>query len=250
MRRSTEFIRALEHHRVHTMAHRQPTPERPSIPLLLSWIHHDNMLEGSRYKTAEISQALLGRDEDIDRYLHPLMANIRRYRDAICFVWNRAHEGSNQVNIDSLKRIHRMITPDPRDRGGQYRQTSPVHRDYFQAICAADRIPYQLRKIFEQIDEEFDCACDPVQFAAIIHHKLMYAYPFRRKPGSTARLFTNMLLLSRGYPPAIIPSHQRDAYYHALNHPEPERLVTVFANAVHLLMERLRTPLGLIEGHA
>jgi len=230
------------------MAHRRPTPERPSVSLLLSWIHHDNMLEGSLFETAEIAQALRDQDDEVDRYLHPLMQKIRRYRDAITFVWNRAHGGGHEVNLDNLKRIHRMITPESRDRGGLYRLTSPVHRDYFQSICPADRIPYHLKKIFEFVEEDCNGACDPVRFAAVFHHRLMHAYPFRRNPGTTGRLFTNMLLLSQGYPPAIIPSHQRDAYYHALNHPEPEKLVKVFSDAVYVLMKRLQTPLGLIEG--
>ena len=232
------------------MAHRTPTPERPSLPLLLSWIHHDNMLEGRPYNTAEIAQALKGRDKDVDRYLVPLMEQIRRYRNAIDFVWNKAHKGGNQITLDNLKRIHRMITPDPRDRGGLFRETSPVHRDYFQSICAPDRIPNQLKRIFEFANAEFDGACDPVRVAAVFHHRLMHTYPFRRNPGTTARLFTNILLLSRGYPPAIIPSHQRDAYYHALNHAETDALAQVFSTAVHQLMARLRTPLCLIEGHA
>jgi Fic family protein len=206
------------------------------------------MLEGTPYETAEIAQALKNQDQEVDRYLKPLMQRIRRYRDAVLFVWNRAHQGPGQVNLDSLKRIHRMITPDPRDRGGQYRLTSPVHRDYFQGICDPERIPLRLRGIFEFVDAEFDDACDPVQVAAICHHRLMNAYPFRRNPGTTLRLFTNMLLLSRGYPPVIIPSHRRDAYYHALNHPETDAITQVFSDSVSTLMERLRTPLGLIEG--
>ena len=110
---STDFVRALESHRAHTIARRPSTPERPSIPLLLSWIHHDNMLEGRRYKTAEIVQALRNRDDEVDRYLHPLMQEIRRYADAICFAWEKSNEGCCQVNIDNLKRLHRLITPDP-----------------------------------------------------------------------------------------------------------------------------------------
>ena len=61
------------------------------------------MLEGRRYKTAEIVQALRNRDDEVDRYLHPPMQEIRRYADAICFAW-KSNEGCCQVNIDNLKR--------------------------------------------------------------------------------------------------------------------------------------------------
>ncbi|MCA9537342.1 MAG: Fic family protein [Myxococcales bacterium] len=215
--------------------------------LLLSWIHHDNMLEGRLFRPAEIVQALRAEDDHLDRYLHPLMRKIRRYRDAIDFTWGLAHEGADAVSLEGLKDIHRQLTPSPKDRGGLYRRTSPVHRDYFQRICSADKVPYYLRKLFEQIRDECDNACDPVTFAADVHHKLMFIYPFRRNPGTSARLFTNLLLLSRGYPPAIVPAHQRDAYYEALNHPDSSKLAVIFGDAVALLLERSGGHLGLIQ---
>ncbi len=244
--RKTELIRALEFHRAHHVV-QQPTVTKPSLPLLLSWIHHDNMLEGQPYSTAEIAQALRERDDEVVPYLRPLMCRIRRYRDAILMVWNASQQGSNKVRVDFLKKLHRQITPDPRDRGGEYRRTSPVHRDYFQHICDPSKIPNHLRSVLEYISDVGERVSDPTYFAAAVHHRLMHIYPFRRNPGTTMRLFTNLVLMSRGYPPAIIPAHRRDAYYTALDHPEPEQLAHVYAEAVSVLLERSRTPLGLIE---
>ncbi len=237
MQTGTEFIRALEHHRAQTLAAR-PRPEAVSDRMMLSWIHHDNMLEGRLFRPEEIAQALEENDEGLDRYLHPLMRRIRHYRDAVQFIWSRAHEGLPAVSIDNLKTIHRMLTPDTRDRGGLYRRTSPVHRDYFQRICAAEKVPYHLRKLFEQVRSECDDACDPVVFAATVHQRLMYIYPFRRNPGTTARLLTNLLLLSRGYPPAIIPAHKRSDYYKSLTDSEPHRLADIFREAVERLLDQ------------
>jgi hypothetical protein len=83
----TEFIRALEHHRART--HAGPARRSRRLPrLLMSWIHHDNMLEGEMFAPQEIQQALAGADDDLDRYLHPLMDRIRRYarddHDTVC----------------------------------------------------------------------------------------------------------------------------------------------------------------------
>lgn len=247
MPRGTEFIRALENHRTEMLSGRQPEPAPLSPRLVLSWIHHDNMLEGRLFRPAEVVQALRENDDKLDKYLHPLMRRIRRYRDTIDYVWTRAHEGPEAVDLDTLKEIHRRLTPNPKDRGGLYRRTSPVHRDYFQKICSADKVPYNLRKLFDQIGSEYDEACDPVRFAADVHHKLMHVYPFRRNPGTTARLFTNLLLLSRGYPPLIITCDQRDAYYQALAHPESDRLGDLFTGAVELLLERAGGHKGLLR---
>lgn len=236
MASGTEFIRALEHHRVSTLARRQPEAEPLSDRIIMSWIHHDNMLEGRLFRPEEIVDALAEADDNLDRYLRPLMSEIRRYRDAIQFIWTRSHQGSEAVSLENLKAIHRLLTPRSRDRGGLYRQTSPVHRDYYQKICSADKVPYHLRKFFELIRAEGDQACDPVSFAANMHQQLMHIYPFRRNPGTTARLFTNLLLLSRGYPPAIVPSHLRQEYYDALNAPDTAKLTRIFQKAVSVFL--------------
>jgi|JI10StandDraft_1071094.scaffolds.fasta_scaffold282718_2 Fic family protein len=232
----TEFIRALEHHRAHTLARRQPQADPLSDQVVVSWIHHDNMLEGRLFRPEEVLDALVGEDGTMDRYLHPLMEEIRRYRDAIRLVWELAHGGDDAVNLESLKAIHRILTPRSKDRGGLYRQTSPVHRDYYQPICTADKVPYHLRKLFEFIRSECDEACDPVSFAAEVHHRLMFIYPFRRNPGTTARLFTNLLLLSRGYPPAIVSSHVRQEYYNALAAPDGGDLTRIFRDSVGVFL--------------
>lgn len=225
-----EFIRALEHHRA--QAQSVAPAGTPPARLLMSWIHHDNMLEGEMFTPQEIVQALSGADGDLDRYLHPLMDRIRRYAETIITVWGLAEGGASAVNLDNLKLINRMLNPDPADRGGLYRQTSPVHRDYYQRICTADKVTYHLRKLFEQIEAECDSACDPVAFAAEIHFRLMGIYPFRKQPGTTARLFTNLLLMSRGYPPAIIPANVRSEYYESLCANDPGDLSRIFRVSV------------------
>ena len=58
MAKGTEFIRRLEQHRALTLARRQPEPEPISDQVMLSWIHHDNMLEGKLYRPAEIKQTI------------------------------------------------------------------------------------------------------------------------------------------------------------------------------------------------
>ncbi len=236
MPNGTEFIRALENHRAQALAIR-PGPEALPDRLLVSWIHHDNMLEGRLFRPAEIAQALEGEDDDVDRYLHPLLRKIRRYKSAIEFVCAEAQSGLEAVTVENLKTIHKMLTPDPRDRGGLYRRSSPVHRDYFQRICTAEKVTYHLRKLFEQIRTECEEACDPVEFAAEIHERLMFVYPFRRNPGTTARLFTNLLLMAGGNPPAIVPAHQRAEYYKSLADSDVGRLTRILRASVSALLQ-------------
>lgn len=226
------LIRSLERHRASIVSNQRNASEALSVPLLISWIHHDNMLEGVRFRPEEIAQALLKKDEQLPRYLHPLMEEIRRYEQAIKLVVRWSKRDTEVVTPSTLRRIHKLLTVDSRDWPGEYRKTSPVHRDYFQDICAPGRIPEMLDQVLRSALSGIDSACDPVAFVADVHHRLMHVYPYRRNPGTTLRLLTNLLLMSRGYPPVILQAHQRDAYYHALASRSSTDLAELFASAM------------------
>jgi Fic family protein len=57
---------------------------------------------------------------------------------------------------------------------------------------------------------------EPVELAAIAHHRLVSIHPFLDGNGRTARLVMNLVLLRAGYPPAIIARANRAQYYRAL----------------------------------
>jgi len=58
----------------------------------------------------------------------------------------------------------------------------------------------------------------PVEFAAEAHYRLVSIHPFVDGNGRTARLLMNMLLMMRGFPPAIIRKRDRIGYITALEH--------------------------------
>ena len=235
------LIRSLERHRAGVLQHHRKFSEDLPEPLLISWIHHDNMLEGLLHRPSEIVQALQNKDAKVPRYLHPVMAEIRRYADAIRFVVRWSQRQTEVVTAATLRRIHKRLTLDERDWPGEYRTTSPVHRDYFQGICAPGRIRELLDQSLRSALQGIDDACDPVSFVADMHHQLMHVYPYRRNPGTTLRLFTNLFLMSRGYPPVIIQAHQRDAYYKALDARTSDGLADLFASAMDAYLSSQQT---------
>jgi Fic family protein len=56
----------------------------------------------------------------------------------------------------------------------------------------------------------------PIVKATIFHHRFVWIHPFFDGNGRTARLLYNLLLLSAGYPPAIILTVDKKKYYTAL----------------------------------
>ncbi|MFM7813168.1 MAG: Fic family protein, partial [Flavobacteriales bacterium] len=53
--------------------------------------------------------------------------------------------------------------------------------------------------------------------AMIFHHRMVWIHPFFDGNGRTVRLIFNLILMSAGYPPAIILQQDRKKYYDALN---------------------------------
>lgn len=56
----------------------------------------------------------------------------------------------------------------------------------------------------------------PIVKATLFHHRFVWIHPFFDGNGRTARLVYNLLLMSAGYPPAIILTVDRKKYYTAL----------------------------------
>lgn len=77
----------------------------------------------------------------------------------------------------------------------------------------------------------------PVAFAGEAHYRLVTIHPFVDGNGRTARLLMNLLLLMRGYPPAIIHPRERVAYLDALETAQlggsKAAYETIIVHAVH-----------------
>ncbi len=56
----------------------------------------------------------------------------------------------------------------------------------------------------------------PIKISADAHYKLVSIHPFVDGNGRTARLLMNLLLMQKGYPPAIIKKEERRKYINSL----------------------------------
>ena len=90
-------------------------------------------------------------------------------------------------------------------------------------ITGANFIPPNANKVSDLLDEliqfvnENPLQLNDIELATIFHHKLVWIHPFFDGNGRTVRLAMNLLLMRRGFPPAIILKNDRKKYYDALN---------------------------------
>ena len=215
----------------------------------LSWIYHDNALEGVVLSYHELKAAI---DKKIisDVSLIPMYEEIKNHKSAIELVrqtardWakeratevasgKRARGGvkKNQITLETLRQMHSVLTPEERGKSDGFRKDNPLHRLYFHEISTPDKIQARLKKLIEWLDEEETALMHPVDRAARAHWKLMSIYPFTKNSGKVARLLQNLMLLRDGFPPVVIHSIERQRYYDVLR--------TETAGLVPLVLESL-----------
>ena len=214
----------------------------------LSWIYHDNALEGVVLSYHELKAAI---DKKIisDVSLIPMYEEIKNHKSAIELVraqartWaqeraadaaaKRPHAAKkkNQITLETLRQIHAVLTPEEKGKSDGFRKDNPLHRLYFHEISTPDKIQARLKKLIEWLDEEETALMHPVDRAARAHWKLMSIYPFTKNSGKVARLLQNLMLLRDGFPPVVIHSIERQRYYDVLR--------TETAGLVPLVLESL-----------
>lgn len=230
-----------------------PEPLRREIldKLELSWLYHENALEGVVYSPDELATAMRGgAPED------PIMASsfdeIRQNKATIDLIRSWAAEKRTKVDENVVKDIYVSLAPDEVDgkKPPAYRKDIPLHRLYFHEIAAPDKILPKLKAFGQWINApDTRRTTHVLRLAAKAHFHLLHIYPYPKHSGKVARLVMNLLLLAAGYPPAVIHSTERQRYYDALKTNEnalaqivKEALTASIESAIRLLEARLPPP--------
>ena len=193
----------------------------------VSWIYHDNALEGVVLSYHELKAAI---DKKIisDVSLIPMYEEIKNHKAAIEMVRQTARawaaeahakkgaKRKNQITIETLKMLHSALTPEEKAKGNPFRKDNPLHRLYFHEIAQPDKITPKMKKLVEWLDEEETQHIHPVERAARAHYRFMAIYPWPKNSGKVARLLMNLMLLRDGFPPVVIHSIERQRYYDVL----------------------------------
>jgi Fic family protein len=177
----------------------------------LSWIFHENALEGIVVTHAEMTTALQGRPIAHDTY-----PAIRNFRLAMDLIRQRASEG-RAIDMDLVREIHATLgCDDPKYQVARYRKDIPLHRTYFHDIAQPHDIVSRLEKLLAWAESHDPDDDDAVVFAAQFHHEFMSIFPFAENSGKTGRLLINYILLRHGYLPVVFHATDRQRYYDTL----------------------------------
>jgi Fic family protein len=183
----------------------------------LSWIYHENALEGIVVTHAELTTALKGRPIAPDTYMA-----IRNLKMAVDMTRRTAAlEQPPAIDMELVKRLHAAVSND--DAAGQfepgvYRKFIPLHRTYFHDIAQPASIAPRMTRLLDWAQANDPSDEEAVKFAAHFHHEFMSIFPFPKHTGKVGRLLVNYILMRHGYIPVIFHASERQRYYETLRH--------------------------------
>jgi Fic family protein len=186
----------------------------------LSWIYHENALEGVVFSGQEIELALLSQPIAEATTMNAFR-DVRNFKAAIDVIRAEAETKKPKITLALVKKLYETLHTGMESRAAaEFRKDIPLHRAYFHEIAQPAKILPQLTKLMEWTESADFKSAHPMQRASKLQHGFMQAYPYTEGSGKIARLLSNLLLIHAGYHPCIIHTIDRQRYYESLKQPE------------------------------
>jgi Fic family protein len=188
----------------------------------LSWVYHENALEGVVYSSQEIAHALENQPV-AEASAMAILRDIRNFKAATDLVRAEASAKRLKITLTLVKQLYATLHAGVESRAGaEFRKDIPLHRAYFHEIAPPAQIAPLMTKLMEWCDSADFRGGHPIQNASKLQHGFMQAYPYTDGSGKIARLLSNVVLVHHGYQPLIIHTIDRQRYYESLRLPEPQ----------------------------
>jgi Fic family protein len=116
---------------------------------------------------------------------------------------------------NELLQLHSLILQGiDNSHAGRYRDVTVMISGSSVVLPNPFKVPALMEEFIQWLSTSNDL--HPVELAAEAHYRLVTIHPFIDGNGRTARLLMNLILISHGYPPAIIRKRDRLAYIGSL----------------------------------
>jgi len=181
----------------------------------LEWTYNSNSIEGNTLSLMEtlvvVKDGLTIAGKSLREHFE-----VVNHTEAIAFVEELVQPDYKLYKRDILE-VHALVL-DKIDR-----DIAGVYRDGAVRIQGANFVPPEALLVGELMDELIHWyntdgqKLHPIVRVSVFHHRFVWIHPFFDGNGRTARLIFNLLLMSAGFPPAIILKVDRKKYYASLN---------------------------------
>jgi len=187
--------------------------------------YNSNAIEGN---SLTLKETYLVINEGITIKGKPLKDHLeaKSHKEALDYLYDLVQKGKRNTISETLVRLfHQIVMKDiDKEWAGKYRNSSVIIGGANYNPPEAIEVPKLVEELANWIRKNRN-NFPPVEFAALIHYKLVAIHPFFDGNGRTARLLMNVILMQAGYPLAIILKNDRKKYYNVLSKADKSDLV-------------------------
>lgn len=205
----------------------------------MSWVYHDNALEGSVYTASDLTAALHPGAVAAEASLLPIVWEIRNHKAAVDAIREEAKTSKKHsaITLTFAKRIHELVsgsTPEAQAARAQaerrertekelakerekqgYRKEMPLHRTYTHEIAQPAKIQPMLEKLLDWTASADFREMHPLLQSCRFQYQFMQVFPFTEHSGKVGRLLANFILLRNGFFPIVVVDKDRQKYHEA-----------------------------------
>lgn len=228
----------------------------------LDWNYYSNSMEGNTLTKAETRDVMIGVLNVAGKPLKDVL-EMKGHNDVVEDIM-RMGKGDIRLSEKRIKDIHRGIMHEDeenkKDDIGHWKK-HPNHIINYQKekfnFAAPEEVADKVHDLLNHLNAGLDAintgkkgAPHPLSLIFQFHLDYLTIHPFQDGNGRTARILTNLLLISFDYPPIIIRKEDKDAYYRYLGDIQgyggkPDLLFTYMGN---LLLRSQQLVLDALEG--
>jgi Fic family protein len=181
----------------------------------LEWTYNSNAIEGNTLTLQEtilvINQGITIGNKTLREHFEAI-----NHQESIGFLYDWIQK-KEELTESVLLQLHKIILKNINDsEAGHYRRSNVMILGSRHIPPQAVKVPALMAQFFEWYYAN-EHILPVAELAAWAHYKLVYIHPFIDGNGRTARLLMNLILMQRGYPPAVILRLDRKKYMDALN---------------------------------
>lgn len=182
----------------------------------VEWTYNSNAIEGNTLSLIEtkvvLEEGLTIGGKKLQEHLEVI-----NHAEAIDFVEEQVQKDA-LLDEQTVKMIHYLVLKTiDNENAGTYRSINFRISGSNHQPPHFLQVPHEMKELMDWYGQ-FKDQLHPVELAALFHFKFVYIHPFADGNGRTARLLMNLILMSYGFPPAIVKAENdlRLRYYETL----------------------------------
>lgn len=190
----------------------------------LDWNYFSNAMEGNSLTRSETKQLMMD-NVTIDGKPFKDISEMRGHDEVVQEIF-KIGKGDVRISEKRIKEMHKAIMheDDPEKRAfiGKWKQSNNHLINYRNEkfdFLDYSQVPEAMHALLNKTNAEIDALKSdkkehkhPVLIAFEFHLEYVRIHPFYDGNGRTARLLTNLLLISFGYPPFLLSEKSRNSY--------------------------------------